>query len=242
MPPCDQDESHTRYSIKALYSQSFRTPNIGVANNSPIPLKDEFTTTYELEAGVRLGGGLSLTGNAYHVRIENLIAYEGSVNRYVNGAPMSTEGVELQARFQSERIAAYLGYSYNRAVDQGLALFSAEPALGHLNLNMPAHQIVWNATWHITRALDWNASGTFLSRRAAYAYPDPAAPSILDGEVLLHSHLRYQWHQLDLGVGVRDLLDRKEVIGQPYNGGTGPLRLSGRTFFAQVGFRFRGDR
>jgi hypothetical protein len=107
---------------------------------------------------------------------------------------------------------------------------------------MPAHQLVWSATWHVTRALRWNASGTFLSRRAAYAYPDPAAPSVLDREVLLHTCLNYRWGQVDLGLGVRDLLDRKEVIGQPYNGGSGPLRLSGRTFFAQLGFRFHDDR
>jgi hypothetical protein len=172
------------------------------------------------------------------VHIENLLAYEGSTNQYVNGAPMSTEGVELQARFDSKRITAHLGYSYNRAVDQGLALFSAAPTLEHLNLNMPAHQIVWNATWDITGALSWNTSGTLLSRRAAYAYPNPAAPSILTGEVLLHTYLNYQWHPLELGIGVRDLFDQREVIGQPYNGGSGPLRLSGRTFFAQVGFRF----
>jgi outer membrane receptor protein involved in Fe transport len=231
-----------RFHVKALYSQSFRTPNIGVVNDSPVRLKDEFTTTYEVEAGVRLNGTLSLTGNAYHVRIENLIGYEAIVNRYDNGPPMSTEGVELQARFNSEKLTAHLGYSYNRAVDQGFDLYSASPTLGHLNLNMPAHQIVWSANWHITKALNWSTSGTFLDRRAAYASPDPTAPSLLKAEVLLHTYLGYQWRQFDLGLGVRDLFNVKETIGQPYNGGSGPLRLSGRTFFAQVGIRFHDDR
>jgi outer membrane receptor protein involved in Fe transport len=228
-----------RFHIKALYSQSFRTPNLGMVTDSPIRLKDEFTTTYEVEAGYRLNGGFSVTGNAYHVRIENLIGYEPGADRYANGAPMSTEGVELQARYTSEKLATYVGYSYNRAVDQGFDLYSANPALGHLNLNMPAHQVVWSGNWHITRALNWNVSGTFLDRRAAYAYPDANTPSILNREVLLHTYVDYQWRQFDLGLGVRDLLDVKEMIGQPYNGGAGPLPLSGRTFFAQLGIRFQ---
>lgn len=232
-----------RFHIKALYNQSFRTPNIGVVvdgvvGDSRMRLKNEFTTTYEVEAGLRLDSGFSLTGNAYHVRIESLIGYDASVDRYANGAPMSTRGVELQARYNVERFSAYLGYSYNRAVEQGFALYSAAPTLAHLNLNMPAHQVVWSVTWHVLKGLHWNSSGTFLDRRAAYVYPDPTAPSILRAEVLLHTHLDYQWRQFNVGFGVRDLFDVREMIGQPYNGGSGALRLSGRTYFTQIGIRF----
>lgn len=125
---------------------------------------------------------------------------------------------------------------------QAAASAPRSSTLAHLNLDMPAHQLVWNATWRIIAALSWNVSGTFLSRRAAHAYPDPTAPSLLEAEVLLHTSLNVRWRQLDLGLGVRDLLDQKEVIGQPYNGGTGPLRLAGRTLFAQIGFRFHDER
>jgi hypothetical protein len=107
---------------------------------------------------------------------------------------------------------------------------------------MPAHQIVWTADWHITDALNWDISGTYLDRRAAFAFPNPNTPSILGRQVLLHTYLKYQWRQFDFGLGVRDLLNQKELLGEPYNGGGAPYRLSGTTLFAQLGVRFNGAR
>jgi outer membrane receptor for ferrienterochelin and colicin len=141
-------------------------------------------------------------------------------------------------RYNSEKFAASLGYSFNRADEQGFALYSSAPTLQHLNLNMPTHQITWSADWHVSKTLNWNFSGTYLGERAAFAYPNAATSGILDPEFLLHTYLDYHWRQFNLGVGVRNLLDANEVIGQPYNGGSGPLTLAGRTFFAQIGVRF----
>lgn len=148
--------------------------------------------------------------------------------------------MELQARYDSERFGVYLGYSYNRALAQNFDIYTASPTLDHLNMNMPAHQIAWTADWHITDALSWDISGTYLDRRAAYAFPNPTTPSILGRQVLLHTHLNYQWRQFDFGFGVRDLLNQKELLGEPYVGGGVPYRLSGTTFFAQLGLRFSG--
>ncbi|HLP76306.1 MAG TPA: TonB-dependent receptor, partial [Candidatus Paceibacterota bacterium] len=180
----------------------------------------------------------TLVGNLYYMRIKDLIGFNATENTYANGGPMSTEGAELQLRYNSESFDAMLGYSYNRADEQGFSLYSSAPTLDHLNLNMPAHQVTWSADWHITRTLNWNFSGTFLSERAAYAYPNAAAPSRLDPEFLLHTYLDYHWRQFNLGFGIRNLLDEDELIGQTYAGGSGPLPLPGRTFFAQIGVHF----
>jgi outer membrane receptor protein involved in Fe transport len=227
-----------RFHIKVLYNEAFRTPNIGIVHDAAGPLKNESTTGYELEAGYRFNGGFTLVGNLYYMRIRNMIGFDSGKNAYANGGPISTEGVELQLRYTSKPFDAMLGYSYSRADEQGFPLYSSAPTLQHLNLNMPAHQVTWSTDWHITRTLNWNVSGTFLSERAAYAFPNTATPGRLDPEFLLHTYLDYRWRQFNLGVGVRNLLDEDELLGQPYSGGSGPLPLSGRTFFAQLGVRF----
>jgi outer membrane receptor protein involved in Fe transport len=227
-----------RFHIKALYNQAFRTPNIGVVQDAATRLKYESTTGYELESGYRFNGGFSAVGNVYYMRIKDLIGYDAAVNAYANGAPMSTEGAEVQLRYNSEKLAANLGFSFNRADEQGFDLYSSAPTLQHLNLNMPAHQVTWSADWHLNKTLNWNFSGTYLGERAAFAYPNAATPSILAPETLLHTFLDCHWRQFSLGANVRNLLNESELIGQPYNGGTGPLQLSGRTFSARIGVRF----
>jgi len=237
-----------RFHVKLLYNQAFRTPNVLViAERAPGvgAIQNELTTGYESEVGYDFNGGFSLVGNLYFMRIKHLIGYNGT--GYANGEPMSTEGAETQLRYNSAKLSASLGYAFTRATEQGVSYYSAAPALGHMNLEMPQNQVTLSATWHVTKSFDWNFSGVFMSERGAYVYPNPNTPSVLPSVFLINTFAEYRWRDFSFGVGIHNLFDQPEIIGQSYAGGSTPDQLmggsapqilSGRTFMVKVGFTF----
>jgi outer membrane receptor for ferrienterochelin and colicin len=158
----------------------------------------------------------------------------GGSDGYYNGSKLSTAGLESQLRWDRPKFSTSLSYSYYRAVDNDIDYVRGDAGSF---LAAPAHKVTASETWHITKALDWNVNGYWLSERQAYAYPAAGVTS-LPAAVVLNSFLNYRFKHFSTGIGVANLLDENLYAPQPYNGGVGPLPLKGREIFVRLAFNF----
>ena len=229
-----------RFHVKVLYDQAYRTPNINVINSPENgPVKPENTTSYQVEAGYLFKHGFSATENIYYMQIRDPIVYgvdPGTQDEgYNNGGEISTYGTEVEVRYQQPKFSSTLGYSvYVLGQNTVTTWQSGDPQLA---LGIPAHKLTASATWHILEALSWNVNSTFTVAQRAYLYPN-SQPVDLPPTFLLNSFIEYRWRHASLGLGLANLLDQRQYIAQPYNGGEAPLILTGREVFMKLGIQF----
>jgi len=230
----------SQFHLKALYSQASRIPAINVLKDAVGgKLEAEQTANYELEAGYQFTDSLSWTANVFYMEVNQPIIYSAnalgaSSDGYHNGTKLSTAGLESELRWDQPDFSASLNCSYYRAVDNDIAYVQADP--GNF-LAAPSYKVAANITWHINPKLDWNINGFWLGEMMAYAYP-ASGPTTLPSEFVLNTFLNYQFQHFSVGIGASNLLDQDRYAPQPYAGGSGPLPLMGREFFAKLTFKF----
>jgi len=230
-----------RFHLKALYSQASRIPGINVVQAATVPnLQAEQTSNYELEAGYKFDHGVSVVGNLFFMEVDKPIIYTagagngGADEGYFNGSKISSAGFETELRWDQTQFSSYLSYSYYRAVDNDDEYLRGDA--DHF-LAAPAHKITLKETWHILKSLDWNINAFWLGDRMTYTYPGGGI-SDLDSEFVLNTFINYRFRQFSFGLGVANLLDVNRYAPQPYDGGSGPLRLKGREIFAKLEYKF----
>jgi len=229
-----------RFHLKLLYDQAYRTPNINIINSPENrPVKPENTTSYQLEAGYLFEHGFSATENIYYMQIRDPIVYgvdPGTQDEgYSNGGKISTYGTEAELRYEQSKFSSTIGYSLYVLDENTVTTWqSGDPRLA---LGIPAHKLTASATWHILDALSWNVNSSFTAAQRAYIYPN-SQPVELDPTFLLNSFIEYRWRYASIGLGLANLLDQKQFVAQPYNGGEAPLILTGREVFLKLGIQF----
>ena len=239
VPRAGVTKAWDKFHLKLLYDQAFRTPNIENIHQTlgGIPNTYELTTGYQLEAGYQFTKSLSLVGNLYYMRIKKPLAYtyySATSFGYINGTPLSTYGNETELRYANEDFSAKLGYSYYQANEE-IPFYKSD--IGGLNLEQPAHKVSFSGTYHISKSLDLNLNGWYITERRAYLYPY-ATPAALAPELVLNTMLEYHWKSASIGAGIRNLLDEDLKLGQSYAGGNAPLPLLGRQYFLRLGYQF----
>ena len=137
-------------------------------------------------------------------------------------------------RWDRPKYSAALGYSFYRAIDNGIASVEGDDARF---LAAPTHKVTVSGTWHVNQSLDCNFSGYWLSERLAYAYP-AAGVTGLPADFVLNAFVNYQFKRFATGIGVANLLDEKLYAPQPYSGVSGPMPLMGRQIFVRLAFKF----
>ena len=229
-----------KFHLKALYSQASRIPGINVVQAAVGgKIEAEQTANYELEAGYRFTDSLSWVANVFYMQVDKPIIYTasaagGSSDGYYNGTKISTAGVESELRWDQPKYSSSLSYSFYRAMDNDIDYVRGD---AENFLAAPAHKVTASGTWHINKSLDWNLNGYWIGERLAYAYPAGGVTS-LPANFVLNTFVNYKFKHFSLGIGVANLLDQNLYAPQPYNGGSGPLPLMGREFFAKLGFTF----
>jgi outer membrane receptor protein involved in Fe transport len=231
-----------RFHAKALFDQAFRTPNVETIQQrlSGASVTYEKSTSYQAEVGVRVSEHVTATANFYDIRVERPLAFTVQSNTmfgYVNGSPISTHGVELEARYASDEATVYAGYSYYTAGEQlseSLGLYGS--SVPGLNLALPAHKLSFSGSYRLGPRVLWAIDGARGSERQAYVYPgiEQALPPQTD----VNTRLEYRAGSVTLAAAVRNLLNESLLIAQPYNGGGAPLPLLGRSFMITLGYRF----
>ena len=90
------------------------------------------------------------------------------------------------------------------------------------------HRVNFNICFNITRALSFNATGSYYGSRWAYTSADSLGNPVLEKlnpAFLLNCFVKYNTplRGLSIGAGCYDILNQKFQFVQAYNGGHAPL-------------------
>jgi outer membrane receptor for ferrienterochelin and colicins len=219
-------------ALKFLYGRSFRNPSVfeefyedAIAYVSNLKLQPERMQTFEIAFERRLSKQLDVSANAYHYRLNDLIAAEPfapGIEQYRNTALARSTGIEVEAL---GRIGSRLRAGLSLAVQKSNSLSS-----DNVRANSPARvgKLV----------LDAPLFGEKFSCSGALQY-------LSDRKTVLGAHLppvylvnltmasRKLPNDLELQFGVRNLLDRRYADPVSLSYGDS-LEQDGRSVFVRL--------
>lgn len=228
------------YSARFAYGTAFRAPVFGelyIVNNPLITgnpeLSPEQAETFETGLLARPVRPLSLQATYYHSDIRQLIRlmpYASANFRYANQGSLTTEGVELEGRYELDELGkgSYFAahYALQNPLEQGRVLADVPRHRTHLFLN-------WAMDSH------WSVYSHLLLKDTTKREPGDTRPAVpgygvvdmsLNGRDLL-------WNGVDVGFTVFNLLDQYYVDPAPV-GISNDYPAAGRVFFGRVSVRF----
>lgn len=224
--------------LKAVYSRAFRAPGIDNLDAKP-DLKPERTAVAELEAGVKPGDDLYLTGSVFDIRIDDPIVFyvENSVQKYGNYGETGTRGLELTARLKKAWGHANLSYSHYAAYDNKVDFYNSGGS-GAL-LAFARNKLTLNSSYKATDNFSVNPSAVYYSGRRGY-YAAGAAKrfgDILVANIYL-SRRGLMGGKMGAGLGIYNIFNSGYSYIQPYNGGHSPLPAPSREIRARLDYKF----
>ena len=228
-----------RFSLKAIYSKSFREPSIENMRVNP-GIKPEKTTSAEFEAGYKAYESLFLSGNVFQTEITDPILYYSDplLETYNNYDRTGTTGFGLGAKFKNKACHAELNYVYYAARGNRVDSYSV-PGHGSSLLGVPKHKLTFNASIPSGSGLSVNPSAIYVSRR--YGYAAPGGIKAFNDMVIANVNLQLKDRpvkHLTLNLGVRDIFKSGYSYLQAYTGGHAPLPAPSRELFAKASYEF----
>jgi outer membrane cobalamin receptor len=243
------------FHVKALYSHAFRAPvALNVMNNPD--LRPELTKNTEFSIGYDVNKNMLLTANVFNINSKDMIIYGVSPTAllsqdqsYYNAAKSSTRGIEVEARWKDTWGYVTTNYSYYRVIQDSLNDFKAlNYQTGESNdktrLAFASHKASLNSSFNITPKLSLNPSLVWYGSRYGYNQTLDSDQLVLakyKPTLLANVFLRQQdflTKNLDVGIGVYNLLNKDFEFIQPYNGGHAPLPDKSREFILNFSYKF----
>lgn len=223
-----------KFHFKALYSRAFRSPALENLNFNP-SVKPEKTGVAEVELGYKISSSMFLTGNVFHIQINDPIVYfvdtNNPIGTYDNFSKAGSMGFELDYRIKSDWGHLSVNYSYYTSQGINEVPFYSVPSDEGSVLAMPGSRINTNASIKLGKGFSVNPSLNLLGKR--YAVTGIATDYIieeLDSEFFMNLYIRYVNENLELGLGVYDVLDEGQKFVQPFASGHNVLPGIGREF------------
>ncbi len=233
------------FHAKLLASGAYRTPSIENVNYAAGTIEPERTTVYEAEVGWQLADAVSLAANVFDLTVKKPIVYSFTgLDAYANEERTGSRGVEAELQLRHRGSTASLSYAFYAASGNHVPEYAVagDPKL---LAGFAGHKVIATARIRPIRRVVISPTIAWLSQRAMFdgteAPGDPAAGRI---GARTYVDLFASWQDvggargLELGIGVRDLLDEGTVYVQPYPGGHAPLPGNGR----EVWLRARYER
>ncbi len=246
------------FHAKALFSEAFRSPSFENVNGSTDDNGDptiipEVTQVYEIELGYKMGKSSLFTVNLFDVTIKNPIVYyydgELDYESYSNYLKAGSMGAEAEFRYKNKRVSAALNYSYQVSNGKNEVASYQVPGVSDLALGVPKHMVKLNTTVGITKKLDFNLNGQFISER--YAIPnvsyDEDDNELLNYEAmpavfLLNTFINYKGlivEGFNFGLGVKNMLNEEIVFIQPYANYMAPMPSNLTQFFVRLNYTIK---
>jgi len=226
------------FNAKLLYGRAFRNPTLweayGRSTNDNPDLKPETADTTELEAGYKLSPHVKGSWNLFYIDIKDPIQYMGNVNEYLNLGRIQSEGTEAELRADYPHYGGFGNVAYARPGQDTSPEFVTVSKKQFL-ASPPVKMSV--GAYYRSGMFEYGPSVTYLSRRAGQSEAsaqgllgasdettDYAAIVLFDMNITVRNVLK----SLDIHFGVRNLLDTRYVLIQPYYGDHAPLPADGR--------------
>jgi outer membrane receptor protein involved in Fe transport len=200
---------------------------------------------YEAEVGWQPADAVSLVANVFDLTVKKPIVYSFTgLDAYANADRTASRGFEAELQLRHRGSSASISYAFysaggNRVPEYAVA---GEPKL---LAGFAGHKVIATARLRPVRRVVISPTLAWLSERAVFdgteAPGEPAAGRI---GPRAYVDLFASWQDaggakgLEIGIGVRDLLDEGTVHVQPYPGGHAPLPGNGR----EVWLRARYER
>lgn len=228
---------------KLLVSGAFKAPAIANVVLTP-DIKPERTRVLEAEVGAELVPQTYVTANVFDMEIRDPIVYFfdeiNQADGYLNYPRTGSRGVELSAvwapgfgRFDA---------SWTLATTAGLNQVTSYtvPYDDSRLLGMPQHKLVVSTALFLSDRITLTPSMVMRSQRAAVVGVDvdgSAMVADLPASALVDLFLDFRdvVPGVNLGVGVRNLLDEPYAIAQPYDGLHAPLPAFDRELNVRLG-------
>jgi outer membrane cobalamin receptor len=209
-----------RLYAKALVSQAFRAPGHEPFSLN-LALRPEKTTTYEIEAGYRVGDHVLISANLFDLTIRDPFVYDfdpaAGTERYFNFAQTGSRGLEASLRVEYPRARGELTWSFYDAAGRNQVALYAVPGRDDITSGFPAHKVVATGGFRVAHQLELSPTAILLgpvsgpTARAAdgtVVFGREGATLLID---LFLQRTDLAVPGLDLGVGVDDLLDQGVV-------------------------------
>lgn len=231
------------YSLKFSYGTAFRAPAFGELSliNNPVwrgnpDLKPEQIETFETGLVAHPLPGLSTQAVYYHSHIGQIIGLVpigGSISQYENNGSILSEGVEWEARYDSNENffpGSYLlaNYVYQNPLSQNRSLADVPHNRANLMLN-------WAFTGH------WSGFAQVLvksqtGRSLLETYKLQDVPGYAMTNMGLATH-NLPWKGVDVGFTVYNLLDKTYYDPSPVQM---PIDFpaAGRAYFGHISLKF----
>ena len=243
------------FHIKALYSHAFRAPvSLNIMANPN--LRPELTQNTEFSIGYDVNKNMLLTANVFNIKSKDTIIYGvlptallSQDQNYYNAAKSDTRGVEVEARWKDTWGYVTTNYSYYRVIQDSLNDFKAlnyQTGEDHSKerLAFASHKASLNSSFNITPKLSLNPSLVWYGSRYGYNQTSDSGQLMLakyKPTLLANLFLRQQdflTKNLDVGIGVYNLLNKDFEFIQPYNSGHAPLPDKSREFILNFSYKF----
>jgi outer membrane cobalamin receptor len=234
-----------RFSFKLLANQSFKAPtleNIDLQDQLN-PVGPEYVFVGELEVGYKINRNAYVNANVFRTDLQNPILYvfddaTGS-EYYVNEERQISYGAEAEFIWRDAVNQFRASWSYYTINSDFVSDQNAVPGNDKLLLNFPQHKIVLMATRKLTS--DWvvNFSSLLMSERYLYSSVDTQGNLVVQRykpDVMLSGTInkRNVVPGFDVSFSIHNMLNRRFVFGQPYNGGLAPTNSLSREFLIRI--------
>ncbi len=217
------------FHLKAAYSRAFRAPGGILPNRTDDPksLKAEKSTTYEIEAGVKLPFDFYLTANLYDIKLFDLLTYtrlEGSVlGRYKNSGEQESQGIELALKHSSKKVQAEVNFAYYQRKESATDKDFVIPNESKQFLAFSPLRINASVSWQITENIGLTPTYSFFGERWVLNGFDQASHQYLFAkqkpQMLLNLYLNLRdifAYGLNFGIGINNILGEDFRFHTPY--------------------------
>ena len=230
------------FHFKLLASQSFRAPTIENINVNP-QITPEKTNNLELELGYVLSDTMFISGNLFYLQINQPIAY-AQVNgndTYFNFPSTGSIGAEIEFRYKSSWATLTANASHSTAAGLNQVPIYDVPQTRNALMGIPRNKIVVYASFNAGDHFVFGPSLVALGQRYGYLGTDGTV-GVAHPTVLLNLFVTYRnlgLDQLDLGLGLYNILGQEFGILQAYASGYPPIPAMPREAAIRLSYNMR---
>ncbi|MGL5889694.1 MAG: TonB-dependent receptor plug domain-containing protein, partial [Bacteroidia bacterium] len=234
-----------RFSFKLLANESFKAPtleNIDYQDSLQL-VNPEYVFVGEFEIGYKINRNAYINANVFRTDIQNPIQYvydEATGNEYyINDERQISYGAEAEFIWRDAVNQFRASWSYYAVNSDFVSEQNVVPDNDKLLLNFPQHKIALMATRKLSSGWVINFTGQLMSERylvkgldlqGDYVIQRYKPDALLSGTI----NKRNVVPGFDVSVSIHNMLNRRFVMGQPYNGGLAPTNILSREFVLRI--------
>jgi len=231
------------FHSKLLYSKAFRSPSIQNINYAAGSIKPENTSVAEVEFGNQFSDHFYASTNFYKIAIDQPIVYDFSGgDSYSNYSHSGTRGFEIDGKYKDSWGYTQFNYSYYQANGNDVDSLSV-PGVEGTHLALPTSKATLSANLNMLGENYWiNPALVFVGSRYGYDFDQNTSAMALKKfdptwlANLFFEKRNFLVPQLDLGLGVFNILNQDFKLIQAYNGGHTPLPGSSREYTVRLNY------